>query len=191
MIMEKHEARLFSGGHKGAEAEFGRAAEEWNIPETTFTFEGHVMEHSGEVEMLDDAELARGDVSMDFVFTSLGRTFHRGKGIRRVIRSMFHVVTRGNELFAIGWILDDDHVKGGTGWGVELAKFFNRKVSVLDQDKDSWFTWDGQTWQESQPTLPNGPFAATGTRNLTDASRASIRALFERSYGPPGEESTS
>lgn len=182
--MEKNLAHLFSGGHRGAEAEFGRAAERWSIPETTFTFEGHPMEHSGNVQMLDDAELARGDVSMDFVFANLGRHFHRGKGIRRVIQSMFHVVTGGDELFAIGWILPDDHVKGGTGWGVELAKLFNRKVSVFDQDKESWFTWDAGAWQESQPTLPNSPFAATGTRNLSDAGKAAIIELFEQSFGP-------
>jgi len=182
--MDKNNARLFSGGHRGAEAEFGRAAERWNIPETTFTFEGHVMEHSGEEKMLDDAELARGDVSMDFVFANLGRHFHRGKGIRRVIRSMFHVVTSGDELFTIGWILPDNHVKGGTGWGVELAKLFNRKVSAFDQDKESWFTWEAGAWQPSQPTLPNGPFAATGTRNLTDAGKAAINDLFERSFRP-------
>ena len=182
--MEKQKAHLFSGGHKGTEAEFGRAAELWQIPETTFTFEGHVMEHSGQVEMLNDADLARGDVSMDFVFANLGRTFHRGQGIRRVIQSMFHIVTRGNELFTAGWILPDDHVKGGTGWGVELAKFFNRKVSVFDQDKNRWFTWDGGAWQESEPTLPNGPFAATGTRNLTDAGKKAILEIFERSFGP-------
>jgi hypothetical protein len=175
---------LISGGHKGAEAEFGRAAARWNIPETTLTFEGHVMEHCGEAERLDDAELARGDVSMDFVFANLGRHFHRGKGIRRVIQSMFHVVTRGNELFAVGWILPDDHVKGGTGWGVELAKFFNRKVSVFDQDEGRWFTWTRGAWQESEPTLPNGPFSATGTRHLSDASKAAIHELFERSFGP-------
>ncbi|MDH3402886.1 MAG: hypothetical protein OES32_06020 [Acidobacteriota bacterium] len=182
--MEKHKARLVSGGHRGAEAEFGRAAALWNIPETTFTFEGHVMEHSGEVETLSEADLARGDVSMDFVFANLRREFHRGKGIRRVIQSMFHVVTRGDELFAVGWILPDDHVKGGTGWGVELAKFFHRKVSVFDQDKRRWYTWIGGSWQESDPVIPNGPFAATGTRNLTDDGRTAIHELFERSFGP-------
>jgi hypothetical protein len=181
--MGKQEARLFSGGHKGAEAEFGRAAEQWGIPETTFTFEGHAMERSGDVVMLDDAELARGDVSMDFVFANLGRNFSRGKGIRRVIQSMFHVVTRGHELFAVGWILPDDHVKGGTGWGVELAKFFNREVSVFDQEKERWFTWQDGTWQESLPTLPNAPFSATGTRTLTEAGTAAIQELFERSFG--------
>jgi hypothetical protein len=186
-IMEKHKARLFSGGHRGTEAEFGRAAAAWKIPETTFTFEGHVMEHSGEVEMLDETDLARGDVSMDFVFANLGRKFHSGQGIRRVIQSMFHVVTRGDELFTVGWILPDNHVKGGTGWGVELAKFFNRRVSVFDQDRERWFSWIEGSWQESLPTLPNGPFSATGTRNLTDVGKTAIRGLFERSLGPAPE----
>ena len=181
--MNSKETRLFCGGHKGAEAEFGRTAERWNIPETTFTFEGHRMEHSGEVQLLDDAALARGDVSMDFVFANLGRTFHRGKGIRRVIQSIFHVVTNGDEVFAIGWIQPDDHVKGGTGWGVELAKFFNRPVSVFDQDKGRWYSWIDGHWQESEPKISAGPFAATGTRHLTDAGRAAIHDLFERSFG--------
>ena len=182
--MTPQNPRLFSGGHKGTEAEFGRIAERWNIPETTFTFEGHVMEHSGEVQMLDAEALARGDVSMDFVYASLGRRFHTGHGIRRVIQSMFHVVTSGNELFAVGQILPDDHVKGGTGWGVELAKFFNRKVSVFDQDKQRWYTWTEGRWQENEATISAGPFSATGTRNLTDAGREAIRELFERSFGP-------
>jgi len=184
--MHAKETRLFSGGHKGAEAEFSRAAEHWKIPETTFTFEGHQIEHAGELRELDDAELARGDVSMDFVYANLGRRFHQGQGIRRVIQSMFHVVTGGERLFAVGWILPDDHVKGGTGWGVELAKFFNREVSVFDQEKGRWYTWREGSWQPSEPTIPGGPFAATGTRNLTDAGRTAIHELFERSFGPAG-----
>lgn len=182
--MKSQNLRLYSGGHKGTEAEFGRAAERWNIPETTFTFEGHVMERAGEVQMLDAEALARGDVSMEFVYNSLGRRFHTGHGIRRVIQSLFHVVTSGNELYAVGLILPDDHVKGGTGWGVELAKFFNRPVSVFDQDKERWYTWTNGQWQESEPTISSGPFSATGTRNLTDAGRKAIHELFARSFGP-------
>lgn len=63
---------------------------------------------------------------------------------------MFHIVTNDHELFAVGWILPDDHVKGGTGWGVELAKLLNRKVSVFDQDKERWYTWTEGRWQESE-----------------------------------------
>lgn len=186
-MSERFKTRLISGGHKGAEAEFGRQAEAWNIPETTFTYEGHVMERSGEVELLDDNELQRGNVSMEIVFARLGRQFARGKGIRRVIQSMFHMVNRGDHLFAVGWIQPDNTVKGGTGWGVELAKFFNRPVSVFDQKKAQWFTWQGGSWQEDEPVLPERSFAATGTRNLNEAGRTAIKDLFTRSLGPKPE----
>ena len=35
------------------------------------------------------------------------------------------------EIYAVGWIQDDETIKGGTGWGVELAKVFNRPVHVF------------------------------------------------------------
>ena len=65
----------------------------------------------------------------------MGRRFTSGHGIRRVIHSMFHLVTRTDELFAIGTIQENGSVRGGTGWGVELGKLFNRKVHVYDQDR--------------------------------------------------------
>lgn len=183
-MTQRFEAELISGGHKGTEAEFGRAAETWRIGETTLSYEGHVMERAGQVEVLSDADLARGDVSMEIVCQRLGRRFAHRDAIRRVIQSMFHVVTRGDHLFAVGWIQPDGTIKGGTGWGVELAKFFNRGVSVFDQDQERWFTWKVGRWQEDEPTLPDRPFSATGTRRLTDAGRAAIRDLFTRSFGP-------
>ncbi|MEM7353178.1 MAG: hypothetical protein AAF657_20455 [Acidobacteriota bacterium] len=185
---DRFQAKLISGGHKGTEAEFGRNAELWQIDELTISYEGHsIARAGGRTEVLSDADLARGDVSMEIVFQRLGRTFARGKGIRRVIQSMFHIVTRGDHLFAVGWIQDDNTIKGGTGWGVELAKFFNREVSVFDQDKGQWFTWTGGQWQADEPTIPQKPFAATGTRTLTDAGQVAIRQLFERSFGDAPE----
>ncbi len=180
-MTDQSQRHLFHGGHKGAEAAFGRTAEKWGIPETTLSFEGHEMERSRNVEVLDDEKLQEGRVSMEFVFQVLGRRFQTGKGIRRVIMSMFHTVVRSDELFAVGWILDDGTVKGGTGWGVELAKLFNRNVHILDQDKEQWFTWSKPGWSASDPVLPQGSFSATGTRQLTAAGRQAIEDLFERS----------
>ena len=99
---------------------------------------------------------------------------------------MFHTVVRSDELFAVGWIQDDETVKGGTGWGVELAKLFNRTVHVLDQGKEEWFTWQKHGWSASEPVLPQGSFSATGTRNLTEAGRQAIENLFERSCKAEG-----
>lgn len=183
-MTERGKMRLFHGGHKGAESAFGRAADRWDVPEVTVSYKGHVMEFAKNVDELSDEQLERGHVSMDFVFQRMGRRFASGTGLRRVIYSMFHVVTRGDELFAIGWIQPDGSVKGGTGWAVELARMFNRPVHVFDQEENGWFSWTDQRWHPSEPKLPNRPFAASGTRSLTDAGRKAIEALFERTLGP-------
>lgn len=181
---DRNEVILLSGGHKGAEAEFGRCAERWGVREITYSFEGHQMEHSGEVRVLTPAELAQGDVSMEIVSQHMGRSYTSLEVIRRVIQSMYHVVAQSYEVYAVGWIQPDNTVMGGTGWGVELAKFFNRPVSVFDQDKHAWFTWKSGAWLPAAPTLPVRPFGATGTRRLTDSGREAIRDLFHRSLGP-------
>ena len=54
---------LISGGHRGAEAEFGRCAKRWGIDQTTLSFEGHAMEWPVGVKVLGEAELAAGDIS--------------------------------------------------------------------------------------------------------------------------------
>jgi hypothetical protein len=185
-MTDRSQRHLIHGGHKGAEAAFSRAAEKWGINETTLSFEGHEMERAVNVEVLDDEKLREGRVSMEFVFQTLGRRFHTGTGIRRVIKMTFHAVVRSDQLFAIGWIQDDETVKGGTGWGVELAKLFNRRVHVWDQDKEQWFTWEEHGWSASEPLLPQGKFAATGTRNLTEAGQQAIESLFERSCKTEG-----
>ena len=181
---DRTRAQLIHGGHKGTESEFGSCAERWGIDEVTLSFEGHDIKRSRNVEMLPDDELEHGSVSMAFVCERLGREFHRGKGIRRVIQSMFPLVTRGKHLFAVGWIQEDGTVKGGTGWGVEVAKFFNREVSVYDQDQEAWRSWEGGAWVDDDPEIPAAAFSATGTRNLTEAGRAAIQDLFVRSFGP-------
>ncbi len=185
MTIERSKLQVIHGGHKGAEAEFGRAAEKWGVVDTTISFEGHKMERAHNVDQLSDELLEKGHVSMEFVFQRMNRRFARGKGLRRVIYSMFHVVTQSKTLFAVGRIQDDNTVKGGTGWGVELAKVFNREVHVFCQDKHGWFHWEGAStgWRPSEPTLPEGKFSATGTRNLTDEGKRAIHALFERSLG--------
>lgn len=183
-MIDRSRALMYSGGHKGTEAEFGRDAARWGIREVTFSFKGHQMEWSQDVRMLSEDELRKGDISMEIVSARLGRSYTRLDAVRRVVQSMFHIVTNSYQVFVVGWIQPDKTVRGGTGWGVELAKFFNRTVSVFDQGQEHWYTWTGTEWQRDLPTIGEKPFAATGTRHLTDAGRAAIQALFERSFGP-------
>jgi hypothetical protein len=183
MSEERSKLKLHSGAHRGTEAEFGSLAEEWSIPEVNFSFENHQRAREQGVQILSAEELQKGDLSMEIVSQRMGRTYARPESIRRVIQSIYHMVTNSYHVFAVGWIQPDDTVKGGTGWGVELAKLFNRDVSIYDQDRKAWFTWRGDKWQPDTPLMPHRPFA--GTRNLTDNGKAALRDLFERSFGSP------
>jgi len=176
---------LYSGGHKGAEAEFGRLAERWGIQEITFSFQGHSIERDRGVRELTPEELDKGDVSMEIVSKHMGRSYSKSATIRKVIQSIFHMVNNGYHVIAVGWIQPDETVKGGTGWAVELAKFFNRPVHVYDQSQNTWFVWENKTWiPDTTPVITDKTFVGTGTRNLTDEGRTAITALFEHSFGP-------
>jgi hypothetical protein len=182
-MVDRSQVVLYSGGHRGTEAEFGRQAERWGIREVTLSYEGHAMERDVNVRQLTEEELRQGDVSMEIVSRHMGRTYHRADRIRRVIQSIFHIVVPAYHVFAVGWIQPDGTVKGGTGWGVELAKLFNRPVSVFDQGRNQWFTWADGHWAPDTPVIPDQPIAATGTRELGEEGRAAIEDLFSRSFG--------
>lgn len=174
---------LYSGGHRGTEAEFGKNAQRWGIAEVNFSFEGHQMERDHNVQMLDEEELKKGDISMEIVSRRMSRTYARAEKIRRVIQLLFHIVNKGYHVLAVGWIQPDNTVKGGTGWGVELGKLFNRPINVFDQEKNAWFAWVDNRWVPQTPTIDSDSFSATGTRNLTEAGTKAIAELFQRSFG--------
>jgi len=175
---------LFSGGHVGAESYFGECAERWGVKETTFSFQGHYIKREKNIVMLSDEELKHGDISMDIVSLHMHRQYHQAEQIRRVCQATFHMVSKGSQIFAVGAIQDDNTVKGGTGWGVELGKFFNRNVHVFDKEKKSWFTWKHGEWLMDSPVIHETTICGTGTRELTDDSKKAIEDLFSRSFGP-------
>ena len=182
-MTDRSNITLYSGGHKGAEAEFGRLAERWGIQEVNFSFEGHDIERDRGVRILTLEELEKGNVSMEIVSTRMGRNYSKAEKIRKVIQSIFHMVNNGYHVIAVGWIQPDDTVKGGTGWGVELAKLFNRPVSMYDQERKEWFSWKDNMWVSETPVIIDKTFAGTGTRNLSDEGRRAIYELFESSFG--------
>jgi len=143
---------------------------------------GNTVERDRGVQILGPDELDKGDVSMTIVSLRMGRTYARTNKIRKVIQSIFHMVNKGYHVIAIGWIQSDDTVKGGTGWGVELAKLFNRPVHVYDQNKKEWFAWKDNRWVADTPILTDNTFAGTGTRNLDADGTRAIHDLFERPF---------
>lgn len=173
----------YGGGHRGTEAEFGRLAEQYGLREVNYSFEGHQPVRDKGLRILPPEELKKGDVSMEIVSMRMNRKYSQVDKIRKVFQLIFHMVNSGLQIFAMGWIQPDDTVKGGTGWAVELGKLFNRPLSVFDQDRNKWFAWRDNRWEEDLPSVDHTTFVGTGTRNLTDGGRRAIQDLFARSFG--------
>jgi hypothetical protein len=179
--------RLLSGGAKGAEAEFGACAERWHMTEQNYSFEGHkFLERTRGVVKLSDEELKKGDFSLVYVSKRLGRVLSDIPLVRNVLQTIWHQINGASEVFVVGQLQDDGTVRGGTGWGAELARLWNKPLYVFCQQKRAWFRWSGAAWEiHQQPVISSESFAGVGTQNLTDDGRAAIKELFQRSFGAP------
>lgn len=174
---------LFSGGARGSEETFGLAAERFGLREVNFTFEGHRQARTVGSVLLGERELAAGDVSLVYVSRRLNRTYNtEGTLIRRVLQTLWHMVSRSQQVFVVGVIQADGTVTGGTGWAVELARMWNKELWVFCQERNLWFRWENGEFQEGSPRIRTVHFTGTGTRYLTDAGRRAIVGLFERSF---------
>lgn len=176
---------LYSGGANGTEVEFGELAEQFGIAEVNYTFDGHPQSRISGSLLLSASELEAGDVSLTYVSRRLNRDFKQGSLIRKVLQSLWHVVSRAEQVFVVGRIREDGTVVGGTGWSVELGRMWSKDVWVYDQDKCHWFTWKDEEWVPGEARIVARSFAGTGTRYLTDDGRQALRSLFERSFGAP------
>lgn len=184
--MNREDCILFSGGAKGAEAVFGANAEHYGVEEVNFTFEGHPIERSRGLRMLNHEELKGGDVSLEYVSRLMNRRYTDGPTVRKILQSIWYQVNNGQEIYVVGEILADKTVKGGTGWGAEFAKICNKPLYVFDQQRNGWYTWAQTDWavcpEHSLPVIQHIHFAGTGTRMLEENGANAIQGLFERSF---------
>lgn len=177
--------RLLSGGSRGAEAEFGACAEKWGLTEVNYTFDGQrFLERRRGVVVLGEDDLKKGDFSLVYASKRLNRVLSEIPLVRSVLQCIWHQVNGASQIFVIGAIQDDGTVRGGTGWGAELARLWRKPLYVFDQHKKAWFRWSGAAWEmANNPSITRENFAGIGTQELNDAGREAIRDLFYRSFG--------
>jgi KaiC/GvpD/RAD55 family RecA-like ATPase len=180
--------KLISGGTKGAEAEFGRCAERWGLTEVNYTFDGHrLLDRQRGIVQLSADDLQKGDFSLVNASRRLNRTLSEIPLVRSILQTIWHQITGASQVFVIGVIQEDHTVRGGTGWGAELARLWKKPLFVFDQTKHSWFRWSGTAWEiANQPTITSESFAGIGTQNLDQVGRDAIESLFLRSFGEVG-----
>jgi hypothetical protein len=176
---------LLALGSSGAEAEFGAQAETYGLHEVNFSFAGRdgVTRKRGLLELTAD-ELKMGEVSAAYLKAHMHRTYPDTAQLKHVLQAIWHQVSTAGEVFAVGAILPDGTVHGGTGWPVELAKHWKKPVHVFDQEKQRWFAWQGKNgWvEEAPPVISRERFAGSGTRSLSAEGKAAIQELFARSF---------
>ena len=176
---------LFSGGASGAEQAFGEAAARFGVREVNFTFEGHKQARSEGRRLLSPQELEAGDVSLVYVSRRLKRSYNENGLIRRVLQTLWHMVSRSQQVFVIGSIQEDGTVIGGTGWSVELARMWHKELWVYDQERSGWFQWVDGAWEQGVASLTASEFCGTGTRYLEENGRRAIDDLFARAWAAP------
>jgi len=184
MSVSGQEFTLYSGSAAGTESCFGELAEQYNLGEVNFTFEGHSDCRTRGLKVLTPYELMKGDVSLTYLGKLMNRTYKDTPLFRNVLRSIWHQINNGQQVFVVGWINEDQTVKGGTGWGAEFAKLCNKPLYVFDQEKGQWLEWAETAFVscETPPRITQKDFTGTGTRQLDDAGRQAIEALFKRSF---------
>lgn len=181
--MKSSGVTLYSGGAIGSESCFGENAEKYGLNEVNFSFEGHETGRSRGIRILTETELKQGDVSQSYVSSLMHRTYPNTVTLKKVLQAIWFQINSSQEIFVVGTILDDNTVKGGTGWGAEFAKLCNKSLYVFDQEKDCWFKWEDLKWIEfPEPKITNANFAGTGTRILKENGKRAIEELFKRSF---------
>ncbi len=146
--MKKEDCILFSGGAQGAEAAFGAAAERTASRRSTSPSTGTPIARTRGIRVLNHEELQKGDVSLTYVSRLMHRAYPAGAPmLRKVLQSIWYQVNDGQEVYVVGKIMEDDTVRGGTGWGAEFAKICNKPLFVFDQEQNGWFTWEKDRWE--------------------------------------------
>jgi hypothetical protein len=181
--MKPQDSVLFSGAAGGAEAEFGASAEKWGVEEVNFTFDGHPDARSRGIRVLTQSELRQGDVSLAYVGRLMNREYKNTRLFKMVLQTIWHQVNNAQEVYVVGQILDDQTVKGGTGWGAEFAKLCNKPLFVYDQLAKEWFAWKGTKFTTTkEPVIGHAHFCGTGTRHLNTNGKTAIASLFARTF---------
>ena len=181
-MLNPSECTLYSGGAAGTETCFGEMAEKYGLQEVNFSFEGHQSERARGLRILTNEELALKDVSLSYVSKLMNRQYTSAPLFRKVLQSICWQVSSAHEVFVIGEIMEDDTVKGGTGWGAEFSKICNKRLMVFDQKKNAWFRWDSRWVPAGEVTVTERLFTGTGTRFLESNGKKAIEDLFKRSF---------
>lgn len=182
---------LHTGGAKGADTIFQRAAEEAGHKVRAYSFAGHARGNKSRIE-LSSKHLEVADKHLHRANQTLRRKFPTSNSyVNNLLRRNLYQVKDSDQIIAVAPI-SKGQVEGGTAWATQMGIDMGKPVFVFDLNKNQWMTWGGQSFiRSSKPTL-SANYAGVGSRNITSPGAKAIKDLFGKSgiKGAPAMKGT-
>lgn len=178
----------YSGAAIGGDTAWANAGKKYNIGKqvdyTTATYD-----KLNEVQ-LEEVENAYQQAVRDLGRGILAKNTIPGKLVRRD----YLQAKSGDAVFAISAIIDPKQkdkkgyvnrtnhqiVEGGTGYAVQMAINLGKPVYVFDQNKNSWFVWNGSEFESTETPILTKKFTGIGTREINSNGLRAIDDVFKK-----------
>ena len=188
---------LFSGGAKGADAEFGKEAKIAGFQVIHWSFSGHATEGKESFRrLLSKDVLEKADVHLKRASTSLCRSMPKSPYTKKLLRRDLFQVYYADCIYAVSYIDENDtdsllKIIGGTAWacqmyvdrfkpiGVEAAE--RCRLYFFNITSKKWLQWNPSDaiWMNiEKPEAARGRCAGIGARSITTLSKQAIASLF-------------
>src|SRR3972149_480807 len=142
-----------SGGAMGADLLFEKECLKKEIKVNAFSFEGHGTASKCKV-ILNNDQLKAADDVVKSASLRLNRPIPKNQYIKNLLRRNWYQVKNADTVYAVGKILPNKNVDGGTGWAIALTVYKNSvgidnktKIFVYDQIQGFWVWWNGNEWR--------------------------------------------
>lgn len=162
-----------SGGAVGSDTYWGEVGAKYGVTSNHYYHENKTP--NGNVEISQEDYLEGQSHVLD-----ANETLHRKpEKYMNLLARNWAQVKYSDAVFAIGH-LTNGIVDGGTGWAVQMAIDARKPVYLFDQIRNQWFKNLNGTWATSDIPILTTNFAGIGTRELNDAGKRAIEAVYAK-----------
>lgn len=162
-----------SGGAVGSDTYWGEVGARYGVTSNHYYHENKTP--NGNIEISQEDYLEGQSHVLD-----ANETLHRKpEKYMNLLARNWAQVKYSDAVFAIGH-LTNGIVDGGTGWAVQMAIDARKPVYLFDQIRNQWFKNLNGTWATSDIPVLTPNFAGIGTRELNDAGKRAIEAVYAK-----------
>lgn len=175
-----------SGGCPGADMVWENEGLNFGVKTIAYSFRNHI--HEGKnPKILTVGELGEGWNAVLLANKTLQKNVNEivYPYVKNLLCRNWFQVKNSEAIFAVGQLMSDRLVDGGTGWAVQMAIDNHKPVYIFNQKETGWFEYiyDAGYFMimSDIPTLTVN-FAGIGTRKITPAGIQSIKDIYRHNF---------